>query len=387
MKTRISMTGAAFAAAAFAAMLGVLEARALATMQEPPAAEAAAPAKSADYIPRVSLRDLPLFDRVLVLDEGQRAIVEALILDVEGAGSTRDALVEFRDNLGAVLSETQAARLEEAWRVIFRERMESAGAVAGERVDVGALALGQMRGEANEALDRAFKNYRAEIGPLLDAREAAAAVAVEGEPPTKELHQIRLGIRNVNDNAIVAFANTLPAALVDGFRREALAKSYPTAYVPSYPLELLRKLAGEFPEGSLRDLVAEGDNRFATVCDRAVSAIRLRDDARVADDDTRARADRAIQDSEKGYESLDTWVCTSVQKVLTEQQLNASETGRDLLAFVRNLEGGALMAWDDKAAVTARFDGDGNGEIDDSEGARALIAFVRSVGRNQRRRL
>ena len=204
-----------------------------------------------------------------------------------------------------------------------------------------------MRGEANEALDRAFKNYRAEIGPLLDAREAVAAVAVEGEPPSKELHQIRLGIRNVNDNAIVAFANTLPAALVDGFRREALAKSYPTAYVPSYPLELLRKLAAEFPEGSLRDLVADADNRFATVCDRAVSAIRLRDDARVADEDTRVRADRAIQDSEKGYESLDTWVCTSVQKVLTEQQLNASETGRDLLAFVRNLEGGALMAWDE----------------------------------------
>jgi len=386
MKTRISVTGAAFAAAAFAAMLGVSAAPALATLADPPAdAAVAAPAKGADYIPRVSLRDLPLFDRVLSLDEGQRAILEALILDVEGAGATRNSLIEFRDNLGAVLSETQASQLEEAWRVIFRERMEAAGAVAGERVDVGALALAQMRGEANEALDRAFANYRAEIGPLLDAREAAAAV--ETDAPSKELHQIRLAIRNVNDNAITAFANALPAQLVDGFRREALAKSFPTAYVPSYPLEMLRKLSGEFTEDSLRNLVSEADTRFAGLCDRAVSAIRLRDDARVADEDARARADRAISESEKGYESFDTWICTSVQKVLTEQQLNASETGRDLLAFVRNLEGGALMAWDDKEAVTARFDGDGNGEIDDSEGARALNAFVRSVGRNQRRRL
>jgi hypothetical protein len=45
------------------------------------------------------------------------------------------------------------------------------------------------------------------------------------------------------------------------------------------------------------------------------------------------------------------------------------------------------MAWDDKTAVIARFDGDGNGQIDEDEGARALNAFARSVGRNQRRRL
>lgn len=383
MKTRIS----SFGAAAFAAMLGVLEAPAFAALPEPPAAEGAARVKATDYIPRVSLRDLPLFDRVLVLDEGQRAILEALILDVEGVGATRESLAAFRDNLTAVLNETQASRLEEAWRVIFRERMEAVGAVAGERVDIGALALSQMRGEPSEAIDRAFNSYRAELGPLLDAREAAAAVVVEGAPPSKELHQIRLNIRNVNDNAIAAFASALPPALADGFRREARAKSYPTAHTPSYPLEMVRKLAGEFPEDSLRNLVAEADGRFAALCDRAVTAIRLRDDARVADEDARARADQAIQESEKGYESLDTWVCASVQKLLTEQQLNASETGRDLLAFVRSLEGGALMAWDDKAAVTARFDGDGNGEIDDNEGARALNAFVRSVGRNQRRRL
>jgi hypothetical protein len=76
-----------------------------------------------------------------------------------------------------------------------------------------------------------------------------------------------------------------------------------------------------------------------------------------------------------------------VQKVLTAEQLNASEPGRDLLAFVRGIEGGAQMAWDDKTAVIARFDGDGNGQIDEDEGARALNAFARSVGRNQRRRL
>ena len=379
MKTRISLIGAA----ALAAMLGApsLAASTLVAPVDPPVATAAVA-----YIPRVSLRDLPLFDRVLSLDEAQRSILEALIMDVEAAGATRDALAEFRDNLGAVLSEPQAARLEEAWRTIFRERMEAAGTVAGESLDVGALALAQMRGESSDALERAFRAYRADLGPLLDAREAAAA-SLEVDGPARELHQIRLGIRRLNDNAIADFAKVLPPQLAESFRREALAKSYPTAYGPSYPLETLRKLAEEFPEGSLRTLVADGDARLDGLRERAVSAIRLRDDARTGDEDAQARADRAIKDSEKEYESFDAWVCASVQKVLTEEQLNASETGRDLLAFVRGLEGGSLMAWEDKEAVLARFDGDGNGQIDDDEGTRAINAFARSVGRNQRRRL
>ena len=380
MKTRISMIGAA----ALAAMLGApsLAASSLAAPADPPVA--ATPA--VEYIPRVSLRDLPLFDRVLSLDEAQRSILEALIMDVEAAGATRDALMEFRENIGAVLTESQAARLEEAWRTIFRERMEAAGSVAGESIDVGALALAQMRGESSEPIERAFRAYRAELGPLLDAREAAAA-SLEVDGPARELHQIRLGIRRLNDSAIADFAKVLPAQVAEAFRREALAKSYPTAYGPSYPLETLRKLADEFPEGSLRTLVADGDARLDGLRERAVSAIRLRDDARVGDEDAQSRADRAIKDSEKEYESFDAWVCASVQKVLTDEQLNASETGRDLLAFVRGLEGGALMAWDDKDAVIARVDGDGNGQIDDSEGSRAINAFARSVGRNQRRRL
>ena len=172
MKTRISMIGAA----ALAAMLGApsLAASSLAAPADPPVA--ATPA--VEYIPRVSLRDLPLFDRVLSLDEAQRSILEALIMDVEAAGATRDALMEFRENIGAVLTESQAARLEEAWRTIFRERMEAAGSVAGESIDVGALALAQMRGESTEPIERAFRAYRAELGPLLDAREAAAALSL-----------------------------------------------------------------------------------------------------------------------------------------------------------------------------------------------------------------
>jgi hypothetical protein len=388
MKTRMNPTGAIFGAIAFAAVLGVSQAHAAApasTFEPPEAATKSDAAQATAYIPRVSLRDLPLFDRVLSLDEAQRSILESLIMDVEAAGATRESLVDFRSNLEAVLSDTQAARLEEAWRTIFRERMEAAGAVAGENVDVGALALAQMRGESNDALERAFQRYRAELGPLLDAREAGVDAATESADA--ELLKVRLNIRRVNDAAVGAFVKVLPAQLADDFRREVLARAYPTAHGPSYPLEALRKLADEFTEGSLRSLLADADTRIESVRERAVAAIRLRDDARVGGEDAMSRAERAIRDSEKEYEEFDAWLCASVQKVLTAEQLNASEPGRDLLAFVRGIEGGAQMAWDDKTAVIARFDGDGNGQIDEDEGARALNAFARSVGRNQRRRL
>ena len=388
MKTRMNPTGAIVGAIAFAAALGVSQANAapFAFASEPPAtAPGQDTAQAAAYIPRVSLRDLPLFDRVLALDEAQRSILESLIMDVEAAGATRESLVDFRSNLEAVLAETQVARLEEAWRTIFRERMEAAGAVAGENIDVGALALNQMRGETTDALERAFQRYRAELGPLLDAREAGAAAGTESAET--ELLKVRLNIRRVNDDAVGAFIKVLPAQLADAFRREALARAYPTAHGPSYPLEALRKLADEFTEGSLRSLLADADTRIESVRERAVAAIRLRDDARVGGEDAMSRAERAIRDSEKEYEEFDAWLCASVQKVLTAEQLNASEPGRDLLAFVRGIEGGSQMAWDDKSAVIARFDGDGNGQIDEDEGARALNAFARSVGRNQRRRL
>ncbi|MEI7878645.1 MAG: hypothetical protein WCI96_12075, partial [Planctomycetota bacterium] len=177
-----------------------------------------------EHLPRVLKRDLPLLDRVLSLDDAQRSIVEMLLEDAESMGATHEALVALRDNLSAVLSDSQRAQLPEVWRVIFRERMESAGAIGGEAVDLGALARALMRGATAENLDAAVTAYRIELDPLLDARtkaEGGDAIA---------LLRIRLSIRTVNDRALDTIAAAIPEAMAASFRSEALAKAYPSAF-------------------------------------------------------------------------------------------------------------------------------------------------------------
>ena len=346
-------------------------------------ADGASAPEAREHLPRMLSRDLPLIDRVLGLDSAQRPIVEALLADVEAgvdadAGS-RAALAAFRENLTAVLSDGQRARLGEVWAAVYRERMESAGTIGGEGIDLAALARGVMRGEPSEGVESAVARYRSELDPLLDARAAAAEAA--------SLLRVRLEIRSLNERAVDMFATALPAALAGEFRREAARKSFPTALAPSAALGALDLVLVELPVEPLRALRVEAAERYEALCSRGVAAVRARDEARGAGEQAGAAAARQIEEAERDYDAFETWLNGRIVASATPDALGATRAGRAVLETAKQLGQGSDHRWNDRSATVQRFDSNGDGAVQGDEATSALEAFARSVGRQQRRRL
>lgn len=349
-------------------------------------ADGASAPEAREHLPRMLSRDLPLIDRVLGLDSAQRPIVEALLADVEAgvdagvdadAGS-RAALAAFRENLTAVLSDGQRARLGEVWAAVYRERMESAGTIGGEGIDLAALARGVMRGEPSEGVESAVARYRSELDPLLDARAAAEAAS---------LLRVRLEIRSLNERAVDMFATALPAALAGEFRREAARKSFPTALAPSAALGALDLVLVELPVEPLRALRVEAAERYEALCSRGVAAVRARDEARGAGEQAGAAAARQIEEAEREYDAFETWLNGRIVASATPDALGATRAGRAVLETAKQLGQGSDHRWNDRSATVQRFDSNGDGAVQGDEATSALEAFARSVGRQQRRRL
>jgi len=347
---------------------------ALAVLAAPCTALSVAP----DHLPRVLSRDLALIDRVLMLDEVQRPILDALLVDVESEGGSQDALRGFRDNLTAILNESQRARLPEVWAVLYKERMESAGTVSGEAVDIGALALELMRGESSEALDKRIADYRKELDPLLGARASA-----EGT----ELLRIRFAIREVNDQMRSSIAAVLPEAVASKFSAVALAKGYPTVFAASNALASLDRVLAELPTEALRTLADEARSRYAGICTRGLAAVRARDNAQLGDEAARAAAAGAIAEAEREYDQFESWLVRRMVEVGTEEALAATPAGKTVLERMKLNDMGADHAWHDPNQTVRKFDRNGNGEIDGDEATAALDAFTKTVGRHARRLL
>jgi len=327
-----------------------------------------------EHIPRVLLRDLPLFDRVLRLDEGQRAILESLLADVEAASGAPEALAAFRDNLTAVLNEPQLHSLDEAWAAIYRERMEMGGAIGGEAVDVGALAAAAMRGQDTDSLRGAIAGYRAELDPLLNERARLAAMDPDG------LRRIRLAIRETNERAIHAMAKALPDVVADEFRRDALRRCYPTALAPSFALTELGRLVDELPTEAVRAVLADANARYDEICARGIAGVKARDEGR-------QDSDALVAEVERAYDEFELWLVGRVVEVAGREALAATPAGRSILEHLATLENGAAHRWDDRRATVQRFDKNGNGVIDGDEGGAVLESFSKSVGRQARRKL
>ena len=327
-----------------------------------------------EHIPRVLPRDLPLLDRVLRLDESQRAILEALLSDVEASGGGQDAMLAFRENLAAVLNEPQLHSLGEAWTAIYRERMEMGGAIGGEAVDVGALARAAMRGETTEALERAIAAYRAELDPLLNERMKLAG---ENSP---EMRAVRLAIRDANERAIGAISAALPEAVGEPFRRDALRKCYPSALAPSVAISELVKLTDELPTDAVRGVLAEAERRYGELCARGIATVKARDEGR-------GDAPGVVVEVEREYDEFEYWLVGRVVEVAGREALAATPTGKTILDHLATLQNGAAHRWDDRRATVQRFDKNGNGVIDGDESNAVLESFSKSVGRQARRKL
>lgn len=313
-----------------------------------------------------------------MLDDVQRPILDALLVDVEAAEGSQPALVAFRENLAAILNDAQRARLPEVWAVIYKERMESAGTVAGEAVDIGALAREVMRGESSDALDKRIAEYRKDLDPLLKSRGDAQGV---------ELVRIRLAIREVNDQARTLIGATLPDADAARFRAVALAKGYPTAFAPSRAMRSLDAVLKELPVEPLRALSADATKRYAALCERGMAAVRARDNALVRDAAAVESAAAAIADAEAAYDQFESWLIRQIVEVGTQDALAATPAGRAVLEQLKANEQGADHAWHDSGATIKKFDKNADGQIDGDEATAALDAFTKSVGRQVRRRL
>lgn len=334
------------------------------------------------FTPRVLQRDLPLLARLLSLDPEQKQIVELLIDDVESAGGTQKSLGGFRDNLSAVLSEEQRGRVSAAFEAIFRERMESGGGIGGEAVDIAALARIALRGEQDAAVDAVVDSYRRDLHRLLNAR---AAVEPEGGAA---LLRVRIEIRTLNEQGVELIAAKLAADPATDFRRRVLSRGYPTAMAPSFGLASLERLLAErIDDEAIRALASEGRVRFAEICAKGVAAVRARDDAPTRGQVAVEDAARAIAAAERAYDEFDAWIVRRTSESVSREVLQATREGQAILARDRSNAQGADTPWQDSAEVVRKFDKNSDGVIDGDESTATLDAFVRSVGRQLRRRL
>lgn len=354
----------------------------------PPAPPAVLGANKAldGFVPRVLARDLPLLARLLSLDAEQKPIVELLIADVESAGGSQQVLQEFRDSLSAVLGDEQRGRLGDAFEAIFRERMESGGGIGGEAVDIAALARIALRGEQDASVDAVVVAYRRDLYRLLNARAAVESEggAEGGEP----LLRARIEIRTLNEQGTELIAAKLGADAAADFRKRVLARGYPSAMAPSFGLASLERLLAErIEDEAIRALVSEGRVRFAEICAKGVAAVRARDDAPTRGHAAVEDAARSIAAAERAYDEFESWILRRTSESVSSEVLQATREGQAILARHKANAQGADTPWQDSAEVVRKFDKNNDGAIDGDESTAALDAFVRSVGRQQRRRL
>ena len=360
-----------------------------------------------DYTPVVLVRDLPLLERALRLDEGQREILLALSADLATDTPGRETSLAFLDSLRAILTDEQLALIPDAIREIRRDRMHTSAGIAGERIDVGMVAKRHLRGISSESATQCIERYWRELDLLLAAREAAepqmrtnadrdsarrAATAranrtVIGAVEARELLQARILIRELNDLTITELSASMPEALAGEFELNALAEAYPNAYVPSGTLEHLRAIASEHPSPAFLALRDEAVQRLDVLRRKAVDAIRKRDAAPLSGGGAQVEADKLITKCELEYADFESWLLEAITAAESPEQLGKIAAGRALLERAKVAEMSANHDWDNQQATVARFDLDGDGQLSGDESSQILDAFVRNVGRRSRWRL
>lgn len=384
-----------------------------------PALAAASPLLSAtrhahsadEYVPVVLIRDMPLLERALQLDEGQRSILMALSTELSASAPSRESSIAFLESLRAILTDEQMALIPDALRELRRERMQTAAGIGGERVDVGMVAERHLRGITSEATTQIIQRYWRELDLLLAARDSAEPLTSanadrdssrvrRSEQPsadretrgaatsgTSEVLRTRVLIRELNDNAIAELTAAMPEALAKDFELNALAEGYPNAFVPSGTLEQLKAIAAEHPSPALVSLRDEAARKLDELRTAAVKAIRKRDAAPLYGGTAQEDADQQIAKCERAYADFENWLLAQITETESPEQLAKTASGRALLDRAKVAELSSGHNWDDQQATVSRFDRNGDGELSGEESSQILDAFVRTVGKRSRWRL
>jgi len=345
----------------------------------------AAAAPSADLrVPPIYPRDLALIDRALFLDDAQRPIIEALVLELEAAPiGDRDASERFVEALQAVLEPAQVAKIPAMCDAIRIERLEAGASVAGENIEVArvlAISVGDVEDPKVVGL---LTEYGRALDPLLDARPV-------GDPRPAETAAslaVRLRIRDLNDSTTVEVAAALPADKAKRFVDRALALGYPTAVGSTDGVDLLEALMKDVSTAELGELHDAALAKASTVRARCVAAIRQRDAALFASDAVRSAARAAIESAEKELEQFDRWLYPAIMAAVPAQQLAATAAGQSIVARAQFDAQVSAVRWGDQEATLREFDADRDGDLNGEEASRMMAAFSKSVGKRPRWRL
>jgi hypothetical protein len=288
---------------------GAIVAAFLATAAQAQFGEAAgiAEAMQQDYL----RRDIVLFEQGLNLDDAQRTIVDALYQDYEQAFN--DGLAGMRKNIEDMREELQSQDVDrvlrrvfqpieewsvekralgdqflenvkvvltteqqEQWprfeRFLFREKYLPRGQISGESLNlfhvVRDLRLNDPQtqhmqptlDEYDVTLDQALRNRQ----KAFTSSQSDMLKSFSEQNPQVSLAilqrqiEVRVAVRNVNDQYIVRLAEVMPDDRRAEFKQKALERAYPRIYRPT-PVQNIFAAARDLEglDGSTRSAVAE----------------------------------------------------------------------------------------------------------------------------------
>jgi hypothetical protein len=256
-------------------------------------------------------RDIVLFEQGLNLDDAQRTIVDALYQDYEqafndGLAGMRKSIEDMREelqsqdvdrvlrrvfqpieewsvekralgdqfleNVKVVLTTEQQEQWPKFERFLFREKYLPRGQISGESLNLFHVArdmklndpqtqhMQPTLDEYDIALDQALRNrqkaFTSSQGDMLKSfseQNPQVSLAI-----LQRQIEVRVAVRNVNDQYIDRLAEVMPDDRRPEFRQKALERAYPRIYRPT-PVQNIFKAALELEglDSGARSSVAE----------------------------------------------------------------------------------------------------------------------------------
>jgi hypothetical protein len=296
------------------------------------------------FKPDIQARDMSLLVETLKIEDWQRPIVETLLEDYTasfktGCDAVREKMVEvaksqkgaksavgllapieawqvekerifqeFMENVKGQLSDTQREQWPRFERMLRREHSLADSDLSGEGVDLLAVARQmQMPPEAMASAQAAFDEYEVALDQAILARDnrikaltGEFRAAMEGMDLERgsalqaQIMQVRVGVRQVQDDGIERIAAALPAPWGADFRQRALAAGYKEAFQPDPLASFFQVVEG------VDDLTAEQKTGIAAAKSKWEAALaslreRMLDTIRRDDPNKATRATKAAQ--------------------------------------------------------------------------------------------
>ncbi|MCH2136244.1 MAG: hypothetical protein MK101_06635 [Phycisphaerales bacterium] len=320
---------------------------------------------------------------------------------------------QTEDAIVAVLDEEQQSFWGDVMRRIRRERMLPEGRISGESFNIERHANEAMVGGLDEAsqaeAQKVLKLWAIDLDEALvrrDSHDASARVKAmellasrDSEALEKlvmDRLQLQRAVRRVNDEAIDAFAQTLPEGERGQWEQQALSDAYGRWLRPSRSSRAIEAaLQLEDLEEDLRQAISELQSEctvaMAEQDARVLSAVRQWEEPRelgfirrmAADGPSAEREETPLDEATSRRAEVDQEYIDALTDLLGEERAQSLPGMRTRGNRDRN--GGMGRGGGDREAMRQqfmeRFDANGDGEIDEQEREAIREAFQNRGGR------